>query len=444
MQALATRTNIRYNRGMSGAEIRRLRKARGLTQKELADLVGCSQPFVSSIERGDTRAPSWLARLERALTTITPPAPRGAQEAESVFSASSRRIVEGADRASAATNAGVRWTTWARPRVSGDLGFVLPLPRDQLLVVALDVVGHGPSAVPGAMYLRGWIRGWVRNLSAPPQLTSFVADLNDELRVVGIEAALFAALLGRSGGSRHSITYEGLSCGHPGPVLSLGPPMKTLASCELSSLLPADDHGAATVRHEISAPWRLTIASDGLLSRLGRGLEQQGLSEVMKWQMGYQRDRLHPLVAAPALPPADDELMLIVEGTGWDQVATASADESGRARLIEATCQRALPSVGPARVADLRQAIWEAVDNVQQHAGSSVFALRHREEPTGFRVEVIDEGCGMVPEDADREESGFAVMRRLADLVEARANDPAGTIVTLIFNKQRASKGGLE
>ena len=35
-------------------ELRRLRKSRGLTQKQLSELTGISQPLISKIESGDT------------------------------------------------------------------------------------------------------------------------------------------------------------------------------------------------------------------------------------------------------------------------------------------------------------------------------------------------------------------------------------------------------
>jgi len=46
-----------------GARIARLRKARRLTQEQLAEAVGCSVEFISLVERG-VNAPS-VARLEQ-------------------------------------------------------------------------------------------------------------------------------------------------------------------------------------------------------------------------------------------------------------------------------------------------------------------------------------------------------------------------------------------
>jgi transcriptional regulator with XRE-family HTH domain len=63
MQTLETSDDERM-----GSYVRQLRRARGLTLVQLADLVGLSQPFLSQVERGQAR-PSMasLSRIARAL-----------------------------------------------------------------------------------------------------------------------------------------------------------------------------------------------------------------------------------------------------------------------------------------------------------------------------------------------------------------------------------------
>lgn len=64
----------------------RLRHARGLTLQQLADMVGCTAPYISRMERGQTPITArWLPRLAEALgcpaeaittpDTMAPPAP---------------------------------------------------------------------------------------------------------------------------------------------------------------------------------------------------------------------------------------------------------------------------------------------------------------------------------------------------------------------------------
>jgi transcriptional regulator with XRE-family HTH domain len=63
MQTLETTDDARM-----GSYVRRLRRARGLTLVQLADLVGLSQPFLSQVERGQAR-PSMasLSKIAQAL-----------------------------------------------------------------------------------------------------------------------------------------------------------------------------------------------------------------------------------------------------------------------------------------------------------------------------------------------------------------------------------------
>lgn len=64
------RPNMRlpYNSGMSAINIRELREKRGLTQQQLADLLGTSQPQVWRLESGEIPLKKlWIKKLSKAL-----------------------------------------------------------------------------------------------------------------------------------------------------------------------------------------------------------------------------------------------------------------------------------------------------------------------------------------------------------------------------------------
>jgi transcriptional regulator with XRE-family HTH domain len=60
-----------------GDELRRVRRAMGLTQRELADRVGVHPNSIARQERGELGIKEPLARLIRLLATATPNRKRG-------------------------------------------------------------------------------------------------------------------------------------------------------------------------------------------------------------------------------------------------------------------------------------------------------------------------------------------------------------------------------
>lgn len=61
-----------YSGGMTDAELRRLRKRLGLTQKELAAKAGVTSTSVARWERGDVRITEPMSRLLRLLAASAP------------------------------------------------------------------------------------------------------------------------------------------------------------------------------------------------------------------------------------------------------------------------------------------------------------------------------------------------------------------------------------
>lgn len=420
---------------MTGESIRRARRRRGWTQKELAERVGLSQTMISQIEAGRMKpAPSFLRQIRSVLTEGSG---RPAREAERaiplVFSLPYLPAVP------ETVSLPVRGDSWKRPEQSGDFMLCLPLPRETLLVAAVDVAGHGAAVLPSSLYLQGWLRGWARSLTSPPRLQGLVEELSQELTRVKIDAGGYFALLSRSRGTANAVCYEAVAYGYPPPLLILGPPFQTPTSANLGVPLPAPvaDLSVQPVRIDRLAPWRLVLASDGLLSRLGKGEEEKGLRALLKWQTGPARDELSEHRLETRVPLTDDESFLLLQWAGWDlDQAFDVTDDAERHRLLRTLGQEVASSVGPQRTDAFLQGVVEALGNARRHGGGGIVTVRFREEPDCWRVEVEDEGPDNVgEEEVQRLESGFALMHRGAQTVDVRKGSERGTVVSLILEK---------
>lgn|GEM_PF-5808195 len=411
------------------------RRRRGWTQKELARRVGRSQTIISHFEAGRMKpAPSVLREIESVLAEGGGLPVREAERAVSpVFSLPDLPAVpEGGSLP-------VRGDSWQRPEQSGDFMLCLPLPRETILVAAVDVAGHGTAVLPSALYLQGWLRGWTGGLTTPPRLQSLVEEFCRELSRVKIDAGGYFALISRSRGAAHAVSYEAVAYGFRPPLLILGPPFRTPKSADLGPPLPATgaDLSISPVRLDRLPPWRLVLASDGLLSRLGEGQEERGLRFLQQWQTGPARDEFPERHLATGVPLTDDESFLLLQWTGWDMdQAFAIADDAERHRLLRTLGQKVEDALGPRRTAAFLQAVVEAMSNARRHGGEGIVTVRFREEPECWRVEVEDEGPDNVGEkQIERSESGFALMRRGAQAVDVRKGRERGTVVSLILEK---------
>lgn len=421
---------------MTGEDIRIARWRRHWTQKELAQRIGHSQTWLSMIEADRMKAaPTVLRQIEAVLAEGLDPAVREAERTVSpVFS------LPDLPAAPEGGSLPVRADSWQRPGQSGDFMLCLPLPRETILIAAVDVAGHGTAVLPSALYLQGWLRGWTGGLTTPPRLQSLVEEFSRELSRVKIDAGSYFALVSRSRGAAHAVSYEAVAYGFRPPLLILGPPFRTPTSANLGAPLPAPfaELSIQPVRIDRLAPWRLVLASDGLLSRLGQGQEEKGLRVLLKWQTGPSRDELPERHLETGLPLTDDESFLLLQWTGWDHdQAFDIRDDAERHRILRTLGQEVETSVGTQRTEAFLQAVVEALGNARRHGGGGIVIVRFREEPDCWRVEVEDEGRpnNVGAEEIQRPESGFALMRRGAQAIDVRKGRERGTVVSLILEK---------
>lgn len=406
-----------YSCNMDAEEIRALRMERGWTQVELARRSGISQASVSRIERGELRAPKALLRAlgvgERR------PEARVERPARPSPTMAWRPTIEPAPQ-----HLDVR--RWQRPEVSGDALALVALPRGGVLVLALDVAGHGVEQVPKVAYLQGWLRGWTRGLSVIPRIESFAEDLSAELVTTHLDAAWYAAIVNPQHPSPHRVAYQGMSQRFPAPLVLVGAPPTTL---------PAVGPAGAPARHDLWPPWRLVIASDGLLRRLGGGDERHGKAQLLSWQAGVERDRSPDADLSTSQPLADDELYADITYGRWDGSQDLDLDDDTQRHRLKRRLRQELTLGQRARDA-FGVAVGEAIKNAMKHAyavNGGRATISWRDEGDRARVDVEDAGSGTPP---FREGGGFAIMRAHTDAVDVRRRYPAGTVVSLTKSKE--------
>lgn len=434
-QSVKRSNSIREYSLIDGERIRMERIKRGWTQSKLASVAGCSQPTIANLERGRGASPRVLARIAQALGI------RGTEGVQQDSPAAVPRPelslpqpqIDRADHRQAVRE-------WSKSPLSGD-GIVLASPsRGSLLIAAFDVEGNGLAALPALHYFRGWLRGYVQTLSVPPQVGPLADELELEMQRVGVSASFFLAWIVSS----HSLvprssSYEAVARGFPLPLLILyGPPHATLESARVSGGAEADP-----IRHDkIFLPWRLVIATDGLLRRLGGGDEDAGRRSVLTWQLGPDRDQPLDRRLATTVQTLDDESLWIVQSMPpWNSEHTfpvqdvAASDNALRG--LRATAERMLGR----DCTPLLQAVGEALDNVQQHAyggGNGSVTIRVRDEGSAIRVEVADYGPpGRARAIAGTEaRSGVGVIREMVPDTEFVNGEPIGLIVVMRLEKQ--------
>jgi transcriptional regulator with XRE-family HTH domain len=412
---------------MKVEDLRRLRTELGLTQLELAERAGCSQSVISMLEKG-TYKPSDLlmSRIQKALQPLSC-SPKSNQETFLSF-----------PEVNIHSSMPIKVRLWKRPKLSGDFLFHRSLSPESYLIVACDIAGNGVEQFPYSVYLSGWLNGYLETSPSTLRLEGLVDALGSILKALGKEAALYAIMITRSRSEAHSVTYEALSCGFPPPLLLLGPPYKTLPTGQLFSSLPLlSDSPLSIIRQVISAPWRVVIASDGMLSRLGEGSEDQGRRKLFSMMKGAERNFTLDKLFQTNLESTDDEMLVVVEWVSWDRELSFDVGNVTSHNYITDVLAKEIASViGPDKANRMIQALVEALNNVAIHAyygESGMVVVRYRREPKALRIEVEDFGKGGVTRSQImKPASGFAVMRAMVSRVETWSGPKGGTVISLV------------
>jgi anti-sigma regulatory factor (Ser/Thr protein kinase) len=300
-----------------------------------------------------------------------------------------------------------------------------------LLVVAIDVAGHGAEAADQALFVRGWLSGWVRAFPSVPRLESCVSALTDVLSLVNINASWFVALISALG--THEVEYIALAHGMPEPLLMLDDRDATLVSVA--------KHGQPPIRHApLSAPWKLIIASDGLLERLGAGDARRGKQSLLRWQSSGTRAQPAADQLGASGAGADDETLMILEWDGWDidleLEASRDADVDRAGTVIDRWLMRRVDADQACVIAN---GLVEAVDNARAHAyanGPGLLRVRARDEGSHIRLRVEDRGTWRGAE--MQEGLGLRYMRAKADRVDLWRTSLQGATISLVYTMTAA------
>lgn len=328
----------------------------------------------------------------------------------------------------------IRTRRWQRPVVSGDFTWLGYVGGTSLLIVATDVEGRGARATLQAGYLRGFLDGFRSQLTLVPDLDSVADAIQACLRSTGIEAAFYVAHL-RSVGP-HVIAYQARGFGFPSPLLITGATHTTLPS--LAARTPQEEQ-----RHRLTAPWRLVLASDGLLQRLGTGSETRGVAALRRWLTGPARDEDPATFLSVSEPASDDEMFVELRWAGWDDVLRF--DVTDIARRHEALERAASFVADVTRSAPLGRAatsaVAEALDNARHHGYTGrrgEVLVSFRAEGAAARIEIEDNGSGKIGQPGD----GIRIMTARAGHVDRRYSERGGVIVSLTFKEERTDDNG--
>lgn len=341
-----------------------------------------------------------------------------------------------------------------------------------------DITGHGNTAIPGAFHVQAWLRGRLSSQPGLPRLDEIVHGLSDELEAVDIAMSAAFVILKIRPESPASTMLECVSCGLFPPILVEGPRQRVLGSSDFGSSLPLRG-SAIAVRQSprLTGPWKLAGGTDGFLSRVGNGAEQEGMAAIRS-QLTRGQDGSFYEFCETELPALDDELAFLFQpAERWDvEVECASEDTTAKTRflrLVEQDLERRqrIERLGPGssmifdqgeprayspwgnedtfyfplRNADriwMIRAVQEAIINAVVHGSrdeTDSILLRFRDEGSALRVVVEDSGARMLGSSSIKSsEGGFKIMRTVCPSIFLEYAPGGGN--RLILLKDRASQ----
>ncbi len=399
------------------------RRKAGLTQVQMAAALGVSQPVISGVESGSREAnPRLVARLTRFTEKLESPR---TYAASAPFDLPAREWK--------AETESYYFEVWQSPEAAGDFASLYSLPNQGLLFVCLDMAGRGTSVLPSRTFVEGWLSGYLSNALGAPRVEEIAQRLSVSLKTAGFQLSGYFAVITPSDGK--GVNYEAACFSMPQPLLLLGPPYESRVAAEISPALPVEPAEIKVTRiTSLPAPWKIIAGSDGLLERLGGGDEQEGRRQIRKWFTGHQA--MTPLkdLLVTGSASTDDEVCALLEFTPWDMsVKTTTNNYAERTRILATLRHRLAGRVKPRRLEDFMQAVLEAMDNAAIHAypsqGSGPLIINFREEATGWRVEVADNGIGIAPRPSPH--GGLKVFEQYVTTHFISRNRGGGTTVTL-------------
>jgi hypothetical protein len=279
---------------------------------------------------------------------------------------------------------------YIEPEHGGDFFLIVPVAATEVLVAAVDVAGNGPSAMPAARYLQGWLRGRAMAPGAP-RLDRLASDLHDELEFTGIEAAWYLALLQRQGSS--TLLYQAVADSFPDPLLLVDE-----AGTTRPSVAKRRSDGSFVLElATLTPPCTLALASDGMLRRLGGGDEHRGKGVIRRWLTGERRRQAIQKHFGKAKITTADESLAVLRWSPWDERYVFNIADSGQRHACQQSIRlRAQTIIGP-HVADLGRALAEALNNVWSHAyggADGPAEVYYRASSGRVELEVRDHGTG--------------------------------------------------
>ncbi len=404
---------------LPGRVLKAARVALGLTQKKLAQELLTSQARISLVERGRISAPRLRQLMAQRLNVQPSPAPTDA-------------VVMSRPRSVEVTG-WVQSERWSSRPESGDFHDVVQLENDHVFLAG-DVAGNGPAILPLASYLHGFACGYL-STGATPDPTSYALALLDECATRGIASSLCVGVL-RLGQATRGHRIQVATFGYPEPLLVAGPPYRTPIPTVRELKHMRSQLNGRELLWDVSEPWRLIVASDGLLSRLGGGDEAKGRRSLLRWAQGSERDRPIASFVGNVEPMHEDESILILEEDNWDLERDINPCSTAVADLHEEIRKHLRAT--PVLAMRVNHVMDEALTNVFHHAQVAKATVGLRSDRDVVRLRVMDSGPGM-PEHPKRR--GLEAMRGHSDWLTVERAHPSGTIITVGFSRKDTADG---